>query len=132
MLQEFHNLVNPKTKLISLVHVSNALGTILSTEEVVEAAQKVPSAATLSYLDLLAVHLHPSHTRVWVENAAPQHANLFALYLHLLLVGSLVQPQRSGQRLTPMLNACEAARSSFSDVMLLKHTASTDGVHRPD
>lgn len=41
ILQEFHNLVNPKTKLISLVHVSNTLGTILSTEEVVEAAQKV-------------------------------------------------------------------------------------------
>lgn len=41
MLQEFHNLVNPKTKLISLVHVSNALGAILSTDEVVEAAQKV-------------------------------------------------------------------------------------------
>lgn len=40
-MAEFHKLVNHKTKLISLVHVSNALGTILSTQEVVEAAQKV-------------------------------------------------------------------------------------------
>ena len=40
-MQEFHKLVNPKTKLISLVHVSNTLGTILPTQEVVEAAQKV-------------------------------------------------------------------------------------------
>ena len=40
-MQEFHKLVNSKTKLVSLVHVSNALGTILPTQEIVEAAQRV-------------------------------------------------------------------------------------------
>ncbi|KAL0037076.1 hypothetical protein WJX77_011603 [Trebouxia sp. C0004] len=38
---EFHKLVNSKTKLVSLVHVSNALGTILPTQEIAEAAQRV-------------------------------------------------------------------------------------------
>ncbi|KAL3146011.1 hypothetical protein ABBQ38_015368 [Trebouxia sp. C0009 RCD-2024] len=46
-MAEFHNLVNPKTKLISLVHVSNALGAILPTDEVVEAAQKVGAKVLL-------------------------------------------------------------------------------------
>ncbi len=40
-IQEFHKLVNSKTKLVSLVHVSNALGTILPTQEIAEAAQRV-------------------------------------------------------------------------------------------
>ncbi|KAL0038000.1 hypothetical protein WJX79_009172 [Trebouxia sp. C0005] len=40
-MAEFHKLVNSKTKLVSLVHVSNALGTILPTQEIAEAAQKV-------------------------------------------------------------------------------------------
>lgn len=65
ILQEFHNLVNPKTKLISLVHVSNTLGTILSTEEVVEAAQKVLYYCNLDLPCLalaLAMHVPPSVT----------------------------------------------------------------------
>ena len=33
--------MNSKTKLVSLVHVSNALGTILPTQEIAEAAQRV-------------------------------------------------------------------------------------------
>ena len=49
-MQEFHKLVNPKTKLISLVHVSNALGTILPTQEVVEAAQKVKHTCLLLHV----------------------------------------------------------------------------------
>ena len=40
-VQEFHKLVSPKTKLISLVHISNALGSVLDTQQVREAAQKV-------------------------------------------------------------------------------------------
>ncbi|DBB03502.1 TPA: Cysteine desulfurase 1, chloroplastic [Trebouxia sp. C0006] len=40
-MAEFHKLVNSKTKLVSLVHVSNALGTILPTQEIAEAAQRV-------------------------------------------------------------------------------------------
>lgn len=43
-VQEFHKLLTPKTKLVSLVHVSNALACVLDTQQVYEAAQKVPSA----------------------------------------------------------------------------------------
>lgn len=74
MLQEFHNLVNPKTKLISLVHVSNALGTILSTEEVIEAAQKVLVCCNLVHLDVgLAVHATPTTCIVSIHKFAPGH-----------------------------------------------------------
>lgn len=38
------SLIGPKTKLVSLVHVSNMLGAILPTEEVVAAAHKVSTA----------------------------------------------------------------------------------------
>lgn len=57
-MQEFHKLVNPKTKLISLVHVSNTLGTILPTQEVVEAAQKVKHICLL---------LHVSKALQWLS-----------------------------------------------------------------
>lgn len=35
------SLIGPKTKLVSLVHVSNMLGAVLPAEEVVAAAQQV-------------------------------------------------------------------------------------------
>jgi len=43
-MEEFHRLLNPKTKLVSVVHVSNSLGTINPVEEIIEAAhsQGVP------------------------------------------------------------------------------------------
>jgi cysteine desulfurase / selenocysteine lyase len=39
-LQMVKSLIGPRTKLVSLVHVSNMLGAILPAEEVVAAAQK--------------------------------------------------------------------------------------------
>lgn len=40
LLQMVRSLIGPRTKLVSLVHVSNMLGAVLPTEEVVAAAQK--------------------------------------------------------------------------------------------
>ncbi|MEE9284145.1 MAG: cysteine desulfurase [Dehalococcoidia bacterium] len=44
LLDEYHRLLNPRTKLVSIVHVSNSLGTINPVKEVIEAAhaQGVP------------------------------------------------------------------------------------------
>jgi selenocysteine lyase/cysteine desulfurase len=39
-VQMVKSLIGPRTKLVSLVHVSNMLGAILPAEEVVAAAQK--------------------------------------------------------------------------------------------
>ncbi len=38
LMEEFHRLLNPKTKLVSIVQVSNSLGTINPVEEIIEAA----------------------------------------------------------------------------------------------
>ncbi|PKB66207.1 MAG: cysteine sulfinate desulfinase [SAR202 cluster bacterium Io17-Chloro-G4] len=38
LLDDFENLLNPKTKLVSLVHVSNALGSIIPAKRVIEMA----------------------------------------------------------------------------------------------
>ena len=40
--QEVKRLTGPRTKLVSLVHVSNTLGCILPAAEVVAAAHQVP------------------------------------------------------------------------------------------
>jgi cysteine desulfurase/selenocysteine lyase len=40
-VQHFKQLLSSKTKLVSLVHVSNMLGAVLDTEYVVEEAHKV-------------------------------------------------------------------------------------------
>ena len=39
-IDEFKKLINKKTKLVSILHVSNALGTILPLEELIEIAHK--------------------------------------------------------------------------------------------
>src|ERR1051326_7795546 len=41
LMDEFHKLLNSKTKLVSIVHASNALGTINPVKEIIEAAHKV-------------------------------------------------------------------------------------------
>jgi cysteine desulfurase/selenocysteine lyase len=41
LMDEFHNLLSPKTKLVSIVHVSNALGTINPVKEIIDAAHEV-------------------------------------------------------------------------------------------
>ena len=40
ILEEFENLITPKTKLISISHVSNTLGTINPIEEIIQLAKK--------------------------------------------------------------------------------------------
>lgn len=46
-LQHFHELITPRTKLVSLVHVSNMLGAVLDVETVVAAARKVEARVLL-------------------------------------------------------------------------------------
>lgn len=41
ILEEYYKLLNEKTKLVALVHVSNSLGTINPVKEVIEAAHKL-------------------------------------------------------------------------------------------
>jgi len=56
LIDEYKKLLNPKTKLISVVHASNALGTINPVKEIIDAAHK---AGALVLLDgaQSAVHL---------------------------------------------------------------------------
>jgi cysteine desulfurase / selenocysteine lyase len=41
LMDEYYKLLSPKTKLVSVVHVSNALGTINPVKEIIDAAHKV-------------------------------------------------------------------------------------------
>ncbi len=41
LMDEFQNLLSSKTKLVSIVHVSNALGTINPVKEIIDAAHKI-------------------------------------------------------------------------------------------
>ena len=41
LMEEFEKLLNPKTKLVSIVHASNALGTINPVKKIIDAAHKV-------------------------------------------------------------------------------------------
>ena len=41
LMEEYSKLLSPKTKLVSIVHVSNALGTVNPVEQIIEAAHKV-------------------------------------------------------------------------------------------
>lgn len=59
-LQEFHKLVSPKTKLVSLVHISNALGAVLDTQQVCEAARKVHFVTLTAVGVLLQTSMHHS------------------------------------------------------------------------
>ncbi|TCO07964.1 aminotransferase class V-fold PLP-dependent enzyme [Natronoflexus pectinivorans] len=40
-MEEFYNLLNPKTKLVAVTHLSNVLGTINPVEEIIEAAHNI-------------------------------------------------------------------------------------------
>jgi cysteine desulfurase/selenocysteine lyase len=40
ILEEFEKLLNPKTRLISVVHVSNSLGTVNPVQDIIDAAHK--------------------------------------------------------------------------------------------
>ena len=41
LMEEYSKLLSPKTKLVSIVHVSNALGTVNPVEQIIEAAHQV-------------------------------------------------------------------------------------------
>ena len=47
VMEEYHNLLSDKTKLVFCNHVSNALGTINPIEEIIEAAHKVGAAVLI-------------------------------------------------------------------------------------
>ncbi|MDX1365364.1 aminotransferase class V-fold PLP-dependent enzyme [Arenibacter latericius] len=47
VMDEYHKLLNPKTKLVFCNHVSNALGTINPIEEIITAAHKVGAAVLI-------------------------------------------------------------------------------------
>jgi cysteine desulfurase / selenocysteine lyase len=46
-LKEYHQMLNPKTKIVSLAHVSNALGTIVPIEEMIHSAHQNGSAVVV-------------------------------------------------------------------------------------
>ncbi len=41
LLQAFHSMLSPRTKLVAMVHVSNMTGAVLPAQQVAEAAHKV-------------------------------------------------------------------------------------------
>jgi cysteine desulfurase/selenocysteine lyase len=41
LLEEYHNLLSPKTKLVAITHISNSLGTVNPVEQIIEAAHAV-------------------------------------------------------------------------------------------
>jgi cysteine desulfurase/selenocysteine lyase len=41
LMDEYKNLLSPKTKLVSIVHVSNSLGTVNPVKEIIEEAHKI-------------------------------------------------------------------------------------------
>ncbi|HEY5393440.1 MAG TPA: cysteine desulfurase [Hanamia sp.] len=41
LMDEYRKLLSPKTKLVSIVHVSNSLGTVNPVKEIIEAAHKI-------------------------------------------------------------------------------------------
>jgi cysteine desulfurase / selenocysteine lyase len=47
MMEEFHQLLSGKTKIVSVVHASNSLGTINPVKEVIDAAHKVGAIVML-------------------------------------------------------------------------------------
>jgi cysteine desulfurase/selenocysteine lyase len=58
LLEEYKKMLSPKTKLVAVVHVSNALGTINSVSEIIDAAHKngamelIDGAQTTVHLDI--------------------------------------------------------------------------------
>jgi cysteine desulfurase / selenocysteine lyase len=47
IMEEFYNLLNEKTKLVSVVHASNSLGTINPVKEIIDAAHKIGAIVLL-------------------------------------------------------------------------------------
>ena len=47
ILDEFHQMLSPRTKLVAVVHISNALGTINPVKEIIDAAHAVGAVVLL-------------------------------------------------------------------------------------
>lgn len=47
ILEEFHKLLSPRTKLVGMVHISNALGTVNPVQEIIAAAHAVGAVVLL-------------------------------------------------------------------------------------
>lgn len=47
IMEEYHKLLSPRTKLVFCNHVSNALGTINPIQEIIDAAHKVGAAVLI-------------------------------------------------------------------------------------
>lgn len=47
IIDEFYNMLSPKTKIVSVVHISNTLGTINPIEDIISAAQSVGAVAVI-------------------------------------------------------------------------------------
>jgi cysteine desulfurase/selenocysteine lyase len=62
LLDEYEKLLGPKTRLVSITHVSNALGTILPVQEMVEAAHRHGALALVDGAQAV------SHMRVDVQS----------------------------------------------------------------
>ena len=45
LLEEYQNMLSPKTKLVAVTHISNSLGTINPVDKIIEAAHAVGAAA---------------------------------------------------------------------------------------
>ena len=58
VMEEYHNLLSDKTRLVFCNHVSNALGTINPIEEIIEAAHKVGAAVLIDGAQA-AAHIKP-------------------------------------------------------------------------
>lgn len=56
LLEEYENLLTPRTKLVALVHLSNALGTINPVQEIIHAAHQIGAAVLIDGAQS-AVHL---------------------------------------------------------------------------
>lgn len=78
-LQHFKQLLSPKTKLVSLVHVSNVLGGVLDTSYVVEEAQKV---GTHNAVTSMAHEIH-ERTSLSIVPVARLHAHMHPPMAHL-------------------------------------------------
>jgi cysteine desulfurase/selenocysteine lyase len=47
IIDEFYNMLSPKTKIVSVVHISNTLGTINPIEEIIKASHSVGAVAVI-------------------------------------------------------------------------------------
>ena len=57
ILEEFHKRLSPRTKLVAMAHVSNALGTVMPVKQIIDAAHQVGAKVLLDGAQAVA-HAH--------------------------------------------------------------------------